>query len=626
MSTSVGGVHVDLGLNSAKFESGLKKTGSELDRFGAKTKGAAALVTSSMAKAGAAFAKSFAAPLLALGAAGVVREAAAVARSIADVGDKARQAGMDVVAFQELGAVARANRLQIDDLSAAMRELALRGDEWIESAGKSGSAAEAFARIGYTVDELKEKLKDPSALLSEIIGKVQGLDRAAQIRIFDELFGGDGERLIRLLDDGERGIQKIIQAARDSGQVFDAELIAKANDLDRAFNDVATTVSTNLQQAIVNASWALFDFLQQFKAMEDRTTTSLESRLEGLGRDIVAKDFERRTELSNANSNPWNKGLHEGFAARLEQEIADLRAEEAKILQILQDRKTPITTPVASTPPTVPGTGNGGSGSGRSASSIVAETDAILRQIEALKWEKDAIGLTAKELAVANALRQAGAGATAEQRLEIEQLVSSTFDARAANDQLNASLEQMSQLGQDALRSFIDDLIEGKHAGEAFGNVLKNIGSQLLNMGIGALGNAIFPGFGGMGGGMPRLFDQGGYTGAGGRNQPAGVVHKGEYVFSKVATQRAGVANLEAMHRNLKGFANGGPVGISMPAIPQVATKGGDSVRFEMPITIDARGADAAGLAKVQQQLATMQAEMPGRMKQIIKERGHKWR
>ncbi|HGU6443223.1 TPA: phage tail length tape measure family protein [Citrobacter amalonaticus] len=42
-------------------------------------------------------------------------------------------------------------------------------------------------------------------------------------------------------------------------------------------------------------------------------------------------------------------------------------------------------------------------------------------------------------------------------------------------------------------------------------------------------------------------FASGGFTGQGGKYQPAGVVHKGEYVFDQAATNRIGVSNLEAL-------------------------------------------------------------------------------
>lgn len=53
-------------------------------------------------------------------------------------------------------------------------------------------------------------------------------------------------------------------------------------------------------------------------------------------------------------------------------------------------------------------------------------------------------------------------------------------------------------------------------------------------------------------------FAGGGYTGAGGKYEPKGVVHGGEFVFTKEATSRIGVKNL---YRMMRGYANGGQVG-----------------------------------------------------------------
>lgn len=53
-------------------------------------------------------------------------------------------------------------------------------------------------------------------------------------------------------------------------------------------------------------------------------------------------------------------------------------------------------------------------------------------------------------------------------------------------------------------------------------------------------------------------FANGGYTGDGGKYEPAGVVHKGEFVMTKEATKRIGVGNLYKM---MRGYANGGVVG-----------------------------------------------------------------
>lgn len=59
---------------------------------------------------------------------------------------------------------------------------------------------------------------------------------------------------------------------------------------------------------------------------------------------------------------------------------------------------------------------------------------------------------------------------------------------------------------------------------------------------------------------LPKGFADGGYTGDGGKYQPAGIVHAGEYVFTKEQTRKAGIGNLAAMAKSLTGYAKGGLV------------------------------------------------------------------
>ncbi|ELE9236594.1 phage tail tape measure protein [Enterobacter kobei] len=96
---------------------------------------------------------------------------------------------------------------------------------------------------------------------------------------------------------------------------------------------------------------------------------------------------------------------------------------------------------------------------------------------------------------------------------------------------------------------------------------LKGIAQMLTQL---ALVNAMKSAFGGTGigaffgfsgGGLVPRFDSGGYTGDGGKYQPKGVVHGGEFVFTKEATSALGVGNLYALMRGAQGYANGGYVG-----------------------------------------------------------------
>lgn len=77
---------------------------------------------------------------------------------------------------------------------------------------------------------------------------------------------------------------------------------------------------------------------------------------------------------------------------------------------------------------------------------------------------------------------------------------------------------------------------------------------------------------------LPAGFAEGGYTGDGGKYQPAGIVHAGEFVFTKEQTARAGVGNLYAMAKALAGYAKGGlvrPIGSATVSQPFSGTHNG---------------------------------------------------
>lgn len=106
------------------------------------------------------------------------------------------------------------------------------------------------------------------------------------------------------------------------------------------------------------------------------------------------------------------------------------------------------------------------------------------------------------------------------------------------------------------------------------------IGESLSGVASGAAGGG---GAGGMFAGLvQKLFSngkaEGGYTGPGGKFEPAGIVHKGEVVWSQADIARAGgVGIVEAMRRGVRAFADGGVVGGSVPAI---GTLGGVNVNI----------------------------------------------
>lgn len=106
-----------------------------------------------------------------------------------------------------------------------------------------------------------------------------------------------------------------------------------------------------------------------------------------------------------------------------------------------------------------------------------------------------------------------------------------------------------------------DFVMTGKASFSDFAkSVINDITSMLIKM---ALFNAMSAAFGGGGtfsfaSMFSKGFANGGYTGNGGKYEPKGVVHGGEFVFTKEATSRLGPENL---YRLMRGYASGGLVG-----------------------------------------------------------------
>ncbi len=177
-----------------------------------------------------------------IGVAGAVASVRNLTKEMAELSNEAKRAGIGIEAFQEWKFVAEQNRIGIDALTDGFKELHIRAGEFFLDG--TGAGAEAFKKLGYSAEELKEKLKDPSALMVEILGRLSQLDQASQSFLLEEIFGGaGGEQFSALLGQGEAALRQTIQRAHETGAVIDAELIQKAAEVDAKWNAMIGTAS-----------------------------------------------------------------------------------------------------------------------------------------------------------------------------------------------------------------------------------------------------------------------------------------------------------------------------------------------------------------------------------------------
>lgn len=418
-----------------KFERQMNKAARTGDREMRRIEKSADRLDTRLSKLGGglkAFGGGLLAGVAAGGIGGIIAQIVQVANGIATIGDEARRAGLSSKAFQELKFVAEQNRIGVDSLVDGLKELNLRADEFIVTG--QGSAAEAFRRLGYDAATLKAKLEDPSALFTEIIGKLEQLDQAAQIRIADEVFGGTGgERFVELIKQGERGIKATIDQAHTLGAVMSDQVIERAAELDRKFNAVATTVGTALKVAIVEAASALQRFIDQFYAFQDRNTDSLKTRMGELQ--------SRRGQLTfGAPPGAMEAGFLKLMGKDAETELAAIDAEMAQIAAELRTRALPklraeLLADNARRYPTMPPGGGGTGGSSSATNLAAAPRDAV----DAWENLRDAtVDYTGAQMEANNAAEEFGvvaldagralAGALSDGKLEAQELITIVID------------------------------------------------------------------------------------------------------------------------------------------------------------------------------------------------------
>lgn len=215
--------------------------------------------------------------------------------------------------------------------------------------------------------------------------------------------------------------------------------------------------------------------------------------------------------------------------------------------------------------------------------------DAADRQLQSLEREITLIGKSTEEVARARAA-WAMLDEAKKQGIPVTEELTRRIDAEAAKiAELTAEQEHLTTISdrvQGALKNAFDGIFDDPK------EALKDLGKQLLMLALQMQLVRSFPGTFGSGGIIPLLpgLVAGGYTGAGGKYDPAGIVHRGEYVMDAETVRRAGGPSMfDALRRNLRGYAGGGYVG-SVPG-----RVGGNAAGTSIQI-IDQRRGDAPAI------------------------------
>lgn len=219
-------------------------------------------------------------------------------------------------------------------------------------------------------------------------------------------------------------------------------------------------------------------------------------------------------------------------------------------------------------------------GGAKAAKAVAGIDDSILKEIAAMDAETEMLGtVTAATDRYGNAVDAARKKAemlqilknkdipiTDDLRQKIDELGDAYLESADKNDIAAERLDRIKRIGDDVGNSLRSAFVS---AFDDAAGALENLGKQLAMIAIQMQLAKMLPGVFGQGGIVDLGFASGGFTGVGGKYQPAGVVHKGEYVFDQDAVKAAGGPGvLEAMRRGLRGYATGGYVGLPSPSVP----------------------------------------------------------
>ncbi|HGN1295897.1 TPA: phage tail tape measure protein [Proteus mirabilis] len=227
-----------------------------------------------------------------------------------------------------------------------------------------------------------------------------------------------------------------------------------------------------------------------------------------------------------------------------------------------------------------------------------------LRQIDVL-YQQASVDLGEKELA--NLQRNVE---LTKQQIEEELRKRETMKGdpmaglkQGLSDFSESAMDVMENVGNvitNALNNMSDALADfaltGKGSFKDFANaVISDITRMVMKM---LVFKAIEAGGQAMGfdmGWMSKGHAYGGYTGHGGKFEPKGIVHGGEFVFTKEATAKLGVGNLYRLMHAAQGYASGGFVGAvagRIPVTPQptLARAGGVQMTVVNHITVTGNG------------------------------------
>lgn len=493
-------------------------------------------------------------------------------QELVDIADKAALAGVSVKEFQETLFAARASGVSDKDFFSGFDKLS---SDITQASQKTTEFGELFRQNGLSIKQTNGDLITAGTALKEIMGLMEGAAPAVQQRIAQIV--GVSASWIPFLKAGQDEFERLKQRAQDLGVIIDDATIAKAREFngqwkeavaiwDLQFKASMASILPLLTQLATLASTILNGIGTVSGFFSGLVTPDADKSLGQLG-DKINQVYEltqimerfgeqsfRATNLKGALNIPEDADLNKvREALDLTQQLYDDRAKRLRV------------TPLPSGNDTVLPDMSGGNALDR-------QTESIERHIAKMKADAEAVGEGAGALEHArteallydaaqkagiknledyadqfyNLAERAGAAAQALARAKVDADIKFNRDtaflspgdvaiaqqlrgsygsvaealnsAQASQLRFNATMRQLSELGQEVNRGFWTEFGQNVRNGQglvqgfenAVLSALGKISDKLLQMAADQLWQSAFGGSSGMGGGVGGLLGLGG--------------------------------------------------------------------------------------------------------------------
>jgi hypothetical protein len=477
--------------------------------------------------------------------------------------DLSRSAGTTIGMMRALQTAASIKGISGDDFAKGMSSFSA---QVYQAKNNMGGLADVMRANGKSASDFTGYLSTAAELIKNAGSYQQKLQLLQQMGLPPTM------EWVRLLDSGAAGIKKAVAEAEKFNNSAAGQLVARAREFDEKWNSATTSVSNKMKDWTLSA----YDWIDKLigkagdftRAMAGAPSAAAPTR-------ITVGASSTGTENFGGKGTVDPQALQRQIA--LEQQRIGILGQTATVqqsvraveLQIQQARLSGVSISTAEAASLKELARQQALGTMQ----LKAQTDAYGTELATIGMSA---GATAEYTAVQNRLNQAKRD---HQLLEPGNIAEIQREAEALGQaaQRVDNLRFAYDTTQSLMQSFNQNLRNGQGVWKAFANAglsaLGSISDKLMKMAVdglwqkalGSLGSSLL---GGLFGGsvwsqanpydaMPKIgFAGGGYTGNGGKYEPAGIVHRGEYVIDAATTRRIGVGALNS----LRGYADGGLV------------------------------------------------------------------